>query len=77
MRVMHSLCMSGGQLLVIGGAESHDEHDDDRLRSFDPWAGNPGRGMLLDLGGIHVLLDYAHNPAAIAAVTGVLHRVWG
>jgi folylpolyglutamate synthase/dihydropteroate synthase len=47
-----------GRLLVIGGAESHDEHDDAILGRF-------------------VLLDYAHNPAAIAAVTGVLHRVWG
>jgi cyanophycin synthetase len=38
---------------------------------------NPGRGMLFRRGDIHIAVDYAHNPAAIAAVTGALHRRWG
>ncbi len=38
---------------------------------------NPGRGMLFRRGDIHIAVDYAHNPAAIAAVTGALHRHWG
>jgi cyanophycin synthetase len=38
---------------------------------------NPGRGMLFRRGEIHIAVDYAHNPAAIAAVTGALHRRWG
>ena len=41
---------------------------------------NPGRGTLLRLGSadraVHVLVDYAHNPAAIAAVSGVVRRGW-
>ncbi len=39
---MHSLCMSGGRLLVIGGAESHDEHDDAILSRFVELAGAEG-----------------------------------
>ncbi|WP_432832040.1 cyanophycin synthetase [Dactylosporangium sp. CA-092794] len=50
----------------------------DRLRTFgrDP-ADNPGRGMLLRCGDVHVLVDYAHNPAAIAAISDLVERVWG
>lgn len=29
---------------------------------------NPGRGNLIDLGGVHVLIDYAHNPAGLEAL---------
>ncbi len=29
---------------------------------------NPGRGNLLEIGGARVLLDYAHNPAGVAAL---------
>ncbi len=29
---------------------------------------NPGRGNLYDLGGVKVLIDFAHNPAAMAAL---------
>jgi cyanophycin synthetase len=32
---------------------------------------NPGRGNLLELGGVKVLLDYAHNPHGLAAVLGL------
>jgi cyanophycin synthetase len=49
----------------------------ERLRTFEPAASNPGRGTLLRLGDVHVLVDYAHNPAAIAATGELLHRVWG
>ncbi|WP_433080908.1 cyanophycin synthetase [Dactylosporangium sp. CA-052675] len=50
----------------------------DRLRRFgtDP-ADNPGRGTLLRCGDVDVLVDYAHNPAAIAAVSDLVERVWG
>jgi UDP-N-acetylmuramyl tripeptide synthase len=34
-------------------------------------ADNPGRGNLLELGGVKILLDYAHNPHGIAAVLGI------
>lgn len=30
---------------------------------------NPGRGNLLDVGGVRVLVDYAHNPHGMAALT--------
>ncbi|WP_433052623.1 cyanophycin synthetase [Dactylosporangium sp. CS-033363] len=50
----------------------------ERLRGFgaDP-ADNPGRGMLLRCGDVDVLVDYAHNPDAIAAVSDLVERVWG
>lgn len=32
---------------------------------------NPGRGNLLELDGVKILLDYAHNPHGIAAVLGI------
>jgi cyanophycin synthetase len=47
------------------------------LRDLRPADLNPGRGMLFERDGVHLLVDYAHNPAAIAAVSEVLHRVWG
>ncbi|MFF5229949.1 cyanophycin synthetase [Dactylosporangium sp. NPDC000521] len=46
----------------------------ERLRSFTD---NPGRGMLLRLGGVDVLVDYAHNPAAIRAIGDLVDRLWG
>ncbi|WP_433211091.1 cyanophycin synthetase [Dactylosporangium sp. CS-047395] len=50
----------------------------DRLRGFGAdWADNPGRGMLLRCGEFDVLVDYAHNPDAIAAVSDLVERVWG
>ncbi|WP_250009388.1 cyanophycin synthetase [Actinoplanes sp. M2I2] len=48
-----------------------------RLAEFDPVADNAGRGTLLRLGEISVFVDYAHNPAALAATVRTLHRLWG
>ena len=36
---------------------------------------NPGRAQLLDLGGIRVLLDYAHNPHGMAALVALAQRI--
>jgi cyanophycin synthetase len=47
------------------------------LGTFDAAHGNPGRGQLFELDGVHLLVDYAHNPAAIAAVGDLLRSVWG
>jgi UDP-N-acetylmuramyl tripeptide synthase len=46
------------------------------LRRFghDP-ADNPGRTTLLDIGGIQVLLDYAHNPHGMSALVGLAQRL--
>jgi cyanophycin synthetase len=49
----------------------------DRLAAFDPPVHNPGRGMLLRRGDVSLFVDYAHNPAALAAVLRTLHRLWG
>ncbi|MEP7226882.1 MAG: Mur ligase family protein [Gemmatimonadales bacterium] len=42
------------------------------LRKFghDP-ADNPGRATLLHIGGIHILLDYAHNPHGMSALVAL------
>lgn len=45
------------------------------LRRFDPAADNPGRGTLLDLDGVTVLVDYGHNPHGIAALGDLLHSI--
>ena len=49
----------------------------DRLARFDPPAHNPGRGTLLRRGEVSLFLDYAHNPAALAAALRTLHRLFG
>jgi cyanophycin synthetase len=49
----------------------------ERLAAFEPRRDNPGRGTLLRLGDVHLFVDYAHNPAALAAVIRTLHRLWG
>jgi cyanophycin synthetase len=49
----------------------------DRLAAFDPPVHNPGRGTLLRRGDVSLFVDYAHNPAALAAVLRTLHRLWG
>ncbi|WP_432980566.1 cyanophycin synthetase [Dactylosporangium sp. CA-233914] len=50
----------------------------ERLRTFGAQpTDNPGRGMLLRRGDVHILVDYAHNPAAIDAVSDLVERVWG
>ncbi|MEV1289116.1 cyanophycin synthetase [Micromonospora sp. NPDC049679] len=48
-----------------------------RLTTFEPVRDNPGRGMLWRHGDVDLFVDYAHNPAAIAAVTRSLHQLWG
>src|SRR5262249_10925389 len=47
------------------------------LRTFDPHRCNPGRGCSFRIEETPVVVDYAHNPAAVAAVGGLLGRVWG
>lgn len=46
------------------------------LRKFghDP-GDNPGRATLLDIGGIQILLDYAHNPHGMSALVGLARRL--
>ena len=48
-----------------------------RLAEFDPLHDNPGRATLLRLGDVSVLVDYAHNPAALAATLRTVDRLWG
>ncbi|MEU8341483.1 cyanophycin synthetase [Actinomadura meyerae] len=47
------------------------------LRSFDPHTRNPGRGCVYRVGENPVLVDYAHNPAAVAAMGAFVRRRWG
>jgi cyanophycin synthetase len=49
----------------------------ERLTAYDPARHNPGRGMLFRRGDVSLFVDYAHNPAALAAVLRTLHRLWG
>jgi cyanophycin synthetase len=48
-----------------------------RLADFDPPVANPGRATLLRIGDVSVFVDYAHNPAALAATLRTLHGLWG
>jgi cyanophycin synthetase len=47
------------------------------LRTFDPHRCNPGRGCSFRIEETPVMVDYAHNPAAVAAVGRLLRRLWG
>ncbi|GAA0556608.1 cyanophycin synthetase [Actinomadura livida] len=47
------------------------------LRTFDPHTHNPGRGCVYLVSGNPVLVDYAHNPAAVAAMGALVERRWG
>jgi len=38
---------------------------------------NPGRGQVYQVGRIPVIVDYGHNPAALAAMGRLLHEAWG
>ena len=38
---------------------------------------NPGRGNLMDIAGVQVLLDFGHNPAAVRAVLGLARTILG
>lgn len=46
------------------------------LESIDPSRDNPGRLDTYRVGEIPVVLDYAHNPAALAAVGQFIHERW-
>ncbi|GAA2157418.1 cyanophycin synthetase [Actinomadura napierensis] len=47
------------------------------LRTFEPHTRNPGRGCVYRVGDNPVLVDYAHNPAAITAVGAFVRARWG
>jgi cyanophycin synthetase len=47
------------------------------LRTFEPHRCNPGRGCSFRIDDNPIVVDYAHNPAAVAAVGELLGRVWG
>ncbi|WP_433469618.1 cyanophycin synthetase [Spirillospora sp. CA-128828] len=47
------------------------------LRTFDPHSHNPGRGCVYQVGTNPVLVDYAHNPAAVSAMSAFVERRWG
>ncbi|TDD30220.1 cyanophycin synthetase [Actinomadura sp. KC06] len=47
------------------------------LRTFDPHLRNPGRGCVYQVGDNPVLVDYAHNPAAVTAMGAFVERRWG
>jgi cyanophycin synthetase len=49
----------------------------EQLSEFEPRVHNPGRGTALRLGQVTLFVDYAHNPAALAAVLRTLHRLYG
>ncbi|BCJ55682.1 cyanophycin synthetase [Actinoplanes sp. NBRC 14428] len=49
----------------------------ERLTEFEPRVHNPGRGTVLRLGEVSLFVDYAHNPAALAAVLRTLERLYG
>ena len=49
----------------------------ERLTDFEPRVHNPGRGTVLRLGEVTLFVDYAHNPAALAAVLRTLERLYG
>ncbi|MFC6885649.1 cyanophycin synthetase [Actinomadura yumaensis] len=47
------------------------------LRAFEPHTRNPGRGCAYLVGANPVLVDYAHNPAAVTAMGAFVERRWG
>ena len=49
----------------------------DALGSFGTAASNPGRGILFDLGGVRVLVDYGHNPHGLLALRGTVDALAG
>jgi cyanophycin synthetase len=67
-------------LAAVAAARALGAGQDDvvrRLGEFDWAVDNPGRATLLRLGDVSVFVDYAHNPAALAATLRTLHRLWG
>jgi cyanophycin synthetase len=47
------------------------------LVTFTPEQANPGRGNVYQIDGRAVVVDYGHNPAAMAAMGRLLHEAWG
>ena len=47
------------------------------LASFEPSRDNPGRMNIFRVGAVPVVLDYAHNPAALSAVGSFVRQHWG
>jgi cyanophycin synthetase len=46
------------------------------LATFTPHEANPGRGNVFEVEGRPVVVDYAHNAAAIAAMGQLVHQAW-
>jgi cyanophycin synthetase len=46
------------------------------LSTFTPEQANPGRGNAYQVAGRPVVVDYGHNPAALAAMGRLLHDTW-
>ena len=46
------------------------------LSTFTPQQANPGRGNVYQVGGRPVVVDYGHNPAALAAMGRLVHEAW-
>jgi len=57
----------GTQVEDLGGA----------LASSEPRSDNPGRVNIFRVGEVPVVLDYAHNPAALSAVGSFVRQHWG
>ena len=45
--------------------------------TFTPAQANPGRGNAYQVGGVPLVVDYGHNPAALATMGRLLHEAWG
>ena len=46
------------------------------LATFTPLQANPGRGNVYQVAGCPVIVDYGHNPAALAAMGRLLRDAW-
>jgi cyanophycin synthetase len=44
--------------------------------SFTPAEANPGRGNVYQVGGVPLVVDYGHNPAALASMGRLLREAW-
>ena len=45
--------------------------------TFTPAEVNPGRANVYQVGRVPVIVDYGHNPAALAAMGRLVHEAWG
>ena len=72
MNVQNALAAAGAAYAV--GAHLHDIRQG--LRTFSTsFFEAPGRLNLLELGGVRILIDYAHNPAGLASVGDFVERM--